>query len=157
MRIFKTGSRPSPGIWYYIWDGKQWELMVWKTHESSMSGHSEIWEAIIAPSLAQKLGLSPDKARLLAEVPYCMPRGRVDATGSPEKVLAGEYDWRLYHGGDFPSGLDQQSEERKLISAFDLTGPFIRGMARLELASHEAMSSHDRQKFQEITGLVVPY
>ena len=156
MLIIKTSSRPAPGLWYYVWDGEKWELMVWKAHESSMSGHAEIWESVIAPSLAGKLGLPPSKARQLAEIPYCVPRGRVDATGTPDKVLAGEYDWRLYHGNDFPAGLGREAEERKLISAFDLTGPLIRGLAKFEVAPHEMMLPQHRQKFQELTGLSIP-
>jgi len=156
MRIIKTSSRPSSGIWYYVWDGSKWELIVWKTHEA-FSGHPEAWEAEIAPNLAKKLGLDARKARELAEISYCMPRGRVDATGTSEQIAANDYDWRLYHGGDIPSVLNKETEERKMISAFDLSGPFIRGKAKFEVVPHETMFPAHRAKFEELTGLKVPY
>jgi len=171
MKIVKVGSRPSSGIWYYVWDGGAWELMVWKTHEA-FSGHPEAWEAAIAPELAKKLGLDARKARELAEIPYCMPRGRavmwcsldrdvilfnIDAAGTPELLANYDYDWRLYHGGDFPSGLNREAEERRLVSAFDLTGPLIRGKAKFEVVPHEAMLPAHRAKFEELTGLKVPW
>lgn len=156
MKIIKTSSRPSSGIWYYIWNGDKWELMVWKTHEA-FSGYPEAWEGAIAPALAQKLGLDSRKSRQLAEIPYCMPRGRVDATGLPEQPFSSDYDWRLYHGGDFPSGLDKEAEERKLVSAFDLTGPFVCGKAKFEIVPHEKMLADHQAKFEQITGLKVPY
>jgi len=156
MHIVKVGARPSAGIWYYVWDGSRWELLVWKTHKSAYSGHPEIWENEIAPKLAKAFGLGATRARALADIPYCMPRGRVDAASMPE-AGSSDYDWRLYHGGDFPSGLNLESEQRKLVSAFDLTGPFIRGKAKFEKASHEMMASADKAKFKELTGNDVPY
>jgi len=156
MRITKVSSRPSSGIWYYVWDGSTWELMVWKTHEA-FSGHPEAWESAIAPELARKLGLDARKTSELCEIPYCMPRGRVDATGTSEQILSNDYDWRLYHGGDIPSGLNKEAEERKLVSAFDLTGPLLHGKAKFEVVSHETMLPAHRAKFEELTGLKVPY
>jgi hypothetical protein len=145
-------ARPSAGIWYYVFD-KNWGLNAWRANEAPYTGHPEVWKYIIVPKMAQKLGFSPSVAEKIGELPYCMPRGRVDAT-----LADGEnYKWVLYHGNDFPSGVSVEAERRKLVSYFNLTGPFIRGEVSFQEVPHEKMMDDQKEAFRVLTGINVPY
>ena len=146
-------ARPSAGVWYYVFDGVAWGLRCWRANEAPYTGHPEVWEHVIVPELAMLLGLDGFKAALVGQLPYCMPRGRVDATLDED----GSYNWVLYHGGDFPGTLDLESERRKLVSYFNLTGPFLNGKAKFAEVGHEKMLEQEKAKFREATGISVPY
>jgi len=146
-------ARPSAGIWYYVFDGA-WKLLMWRSNEAPYTGHPEVWEHIIAPRLAKTLGLDKPKAQMIGQLPYCMPRGRVDAS---EVEANGGYKWAFYHGNDFPSPLDVEAEKRKLVSYFNLTSPFINKKVSFVEADHERMIAQEQAKFKELTGVIVPY
>jgi len=146
-------ARPSAGIWYYVYDGS-WRLLMWRSNEAPYTGHPEVWEHIIAPTLSKKLNLDGSRAKEIGQLPYCMPRGRVDAS---EQLDDGTYKWAFYHGNDFPSSFNIESEKRKLVSYFNLTGPLINGKVSFLEVGHEKMMDTEKAKFKEITGVDVPY
>jgi len=155
--ILKEDASPKVGIWYYLWLKPNWKLVMLpsKIDEKTIP-HVKAWFLSFVEDLAEHYKLSEVQKTRLKDVPWCMPRGRVDylnlATGKP--LLEGNFN--IYHGGDFPSNLSQEGEIKKIISEFDLTSLHLQGRVQVVQNEHEKMDPQHQKEAQAILG-PIPY
>jgi hypothetical protein len=78
-----------------------------------------------------------------------MPRGRVieDPIGY----------FTIFHGNDFPSKYTLDSQIKKIVSAFDLSAPYMLKKVNIEYTSHETMDKSEMETLEDILGIEVPY
>ncbi|MDP1712921.1 MAG: hypothetical protein Q8K86_10755 [Candidatus Nanopelagicaceae bacterium] len=116
-RVLKENRRPKIGIWYYLPKKTGgWRLWIYSTSDPSQNlSHYEAWQ-VLAEDLAKEFGVL-SLLEELQELPYGIPRGRVDTT---DDLVGGapKGKWFVLHGGDFP--LPADGELKKIVSEFDL-------------------------------------
>ena len=150
---FCEDERPKTGIWYYLWKKPNWKL--WTFPRGSLY-HYEAWQTL-AEELGSYYHLTEEQIEQLKELPYGLPRGRVDTSDSALELgiipsETGKYF--LLHGDDFP--FDKESEIRKIISLFNLTNFAVRGQVSEKVVEHETMLPKQVEEIQKILG-PIPY
>ena len=161
VEVIKENKEPTEGIWYYLYLKPKWVRLIITNQEYGSYGHPQFWEKYIVPKLIQHYKLDDSQIDKLNELPYSMPRGRVTFTGKDtgiHAIVGGEEEqpntWHLDHGNDFP--LDKESEERRLISGFNLTGPANSNKVKFRRVNHETMLPAQQARLTAIIG-EVPY
>ena len=150
----KEDSSPKIGIWYYLWFKPNWKLWTMPMKENKDWSHGEVWSASLCEDLGNHYRLSPSDRDRLRNLPYGLPRGRVDVRELIQGRPAG--GWHVYHGDDFPSGLFKESELKKIIGLFDLTRLALQDQVKIVVVEHEKMSKSDKEEIQKILG-PIPY
>ncbi|MGD0088561.1 MAG: hypothetical protein ABSE73_01450 [Planctomycetota bacterium] len=146
MAARKRNPLPLGGIWYYLWLRPTWHLC-FVTDERVQ--HMTYWPRVVVPKLQEHYNLSPVEVRSLFVLYAAMPRGRIVSQ------LYGK-EWILAHGGDFPHGLDPDSEIDRLIKQFNLRGQRTTGKLEIVVHEHEMMIPRHKRAIQKIIGKV-PY
>ncbi|MDP1712451.1 MAG: hypothetical protein Q8K86_08340 [Candidatus Nanopelagicaceae bacterium] len=155
--VLKEDASPKIGIWYYLWLKPSWrvQMLPVKIDEKAVP-HMKAWSLSLVEDLAEYYGLLREQKEKLQELPWCMPRGRVDylnlATGKP--LLEGKFV--VYHGNDFPTKFSQEGEIKKIISEFDLTSLHLQDRVQVIQHEHERMNPQHQKEAQEILG-PIPY
>lgn len=148
--------RPSPGIWYYIYLAPEWKRLAFRYIEyPKVPDHPTAWQEYVVPALTTHYKLTPEQARQLEDLPYAMPRGRVDLTANqPNDPISNK--WLMSFGNDFPAGLDVETEKGRLINDFNLANFACRDMVIFTVHEHEKMTLKHKDAIQKIIG-PVPY
>jgi hypothetical protein len=156
VTVLKEDARPSSGIWYYVWLAPKWERVIVKHSEFGPYGHPKFWENYIADKIVKHYKLKLSDLAVVKELCYSMPRGRVDYVPKSDVELVGEKPdtWYMDFGGDIPG--DVESEQRHLISGFNLTGFAIRNKVEFRVVPHEKMLETHKDAMQKLIG-DVPY
>ncbi len=149
------------GIWYYVYLDPDWTLLTFRTDDHGEGvDHLGVWGTHIVTLLKAHYKLDDRTAGRIRETAYGMPRGRVDRI-EPDIHKVGERpgDWMFYHGEDFPTGLTEESEHRKLISAFGLSRLAAKApdKIRFEPSKHERMVPEEKALLQKLLNLNIPY
>ena len=118
--------------------------------------HMKAWFLSLVEDLVEHYKLSEEQKVKLQEIPWCMPRGRVDCLNLTSGKPLTEGRFIVYHGGDFPSSFSQDGEIKKIISEFDLTSLHLQGRVQITQIEHEKMDPAHQQAAQEILG-PIPY
>jgi len=147
-KIRTADSKPTAGIWYYVYLG-EWKLVCFPNSQYPSYSHMDVWQNYIAPQI--KEFYSKD-SEAINQLMYSMPRGRVDFddTLNPPRFY-------LLYGNDIPSGLDAESEKAKIVSEFNLSGLMARGLAEFQIVGHEMMIDKHKNTLQNILGMPIPY
>jgi hypothetical protein len=138
-------TRPSEGIWYYVYLKPIWKLYVFKATEYGDMTHVDAWSKYLADIVAKHYKVNPDKvigAESLRTAYLCMPRGRVfqDQKGK----------WIFNHGNDFPVPI---KKAKKLLPAeFELTKQALQKMVEFRFEDHEVQDPHDVHIFKTLVG-----
>lgn len=146
------------GIWYYVYLEPDWRLETWRADEHGEDvDHLGVWRTYLVPVLKDHYKLDDRAAERLKGLAYGVPRGRLDQTESEVRGRPG--DWVFYHGQDFPSGLTEESERRKLMSAFGLSRLAAKApdKIRFELSKHEQMVPEEKDQLGKILKVAIPY
>jgi hypothetical protein len=146
--------KPITGIWYYIYLEPKWQLYIYKADEYQNISHLEAWIKYIVPKLKEFYGL--DKKDILEDAYRGFPRGRVDLNTSPE-IIDPSNKFMIFHGDDFPSGLNRITEEGKILNGFNLAGLIARGLAKFEFAEHETMDPGHKEVVENVISTKIPY
>jgi len=143
------------GIWYYVYLKPTWVLRVFPRKIGSPNlPHMKAWTLMVVEEIARHYHLSEEQKKELADLPWCMPRGRVDDvdldTGKP---LNG--DFAVYHGNDFPVGT-KDGEIKRIIGRLNLSPLVFQYRVLLVEHKHEKMDEEHKKKAQAILG-PIPY
>lgn len=139
---------PVGGIWYYVWLKPKWELVILHGEDRL---HLDMWFDHVIPVLKKKYKLTSKQVAWLGDLPYSLPRGRVT-----EITERGESAFMVRHGHDFPSGLREASELKKIMAYFGLTNRVILGHVETIVDPHETMVAEEQAVLQGMIG-PVPY
>ena len=152
--VLSENTRPSEGIWYYIYLKPEWGFLHWKfTEYPTAYDHPKVWVDYVLPVLVKHYKLTDDQTDKLKPLYYSMPRGRINHLAFlPGHSSSGR--WVVAHGRDFP--LDEDSELKNIVNAFNLSGLVLWKMVDFEVADHEKMSKRHMEDIQKIIG-PVPY
>ncbi len=135
---------PVGGIWYYVFLRPRWELIILHGEQHL---HTDMWKRHIVPLLRKKYKFSRDEVSLANDLPYSMPRGRVT-----EVIEGGESVFIVRHGKDFPVGLRQESELKKIVAEFGLTNRSILGQVEFIYDPHETTVEEERVDMKNLIG-----
>lgn len=135
----KEAGKPMAGPWYLVYLAPNWVVRNYPedSNEIDSLDHVDYWAAL-APDVAKHYGIKDVQS--VADLPYCMPRGRVVFRKMPD----GRSEWTFYHGRDFNY---DDAFKRQLISAYDLYRQAQAGLVRFEPDPHENMSGYEHQRF----------
>ncbi len=109
--------------------------------------HFEYWKKTVVPMLMDWYKLNERKRRKLSELLASMPRGR---------VLLDEGRYGIYHGDDFPKGLSQEVEIKKIVSGFGLSRYLILKRVDVKFEPHECMDKKQQTALRKLIGKI-PY
>lgn len=162
IEVINEDVRPSQGMWYYLYLKPKWVRVIIKSREYGHYQHVDFWDKYIVHKLIDYYALSREELNFLSDLSYSMPRGRVSYSGRSlsDIEIVGmqelEDTWYMDYGNDIPSPLNPESEKRKLISGFNLTGPANNDKVVFRKVPHEMMIPEEQKKMQELIGHV-PY
>jgi len=148
--LLKEDRKPKTGIWYYLWLKPKWKLWTY-TYEDKHPSHLEAWQ-ILAEDIANHYNLSDEKLEELKEVPYGLPRGRVDNNIPDFPTFFTSNKWYILHGDDFP--LSKAGEIKRIVSIFNLV--YVVNDVEVKVIGHEMMDPKHQERIQEILG-PIPY
>jgi len=155
LKQITEARRPITGIWYYIYFEPDWRLEAYKADEYKNISHFEAWMHYIVPKLVTFYGLDGLEAKKLEDAYRGFPRGRVDLNTSPDLIdPSGKF--MIFHGNDFPSGLNKTTEEGRILNHFNLAGLMARGVVEFKFSEHETM---DKDHVSVVRSVVdeIPY
>jgi len=162
-KVLGEDVRPSSGIWYYVWFNPKWKRVIVRYTDYGPYGHPEFWEEYIASKIVEHYKLDRFKLDQVADLCYSMPRGRVERVpeaGAGKITFTMENEkpgvWYMDYGGDIPSGLNAEAEQRRLISEFNLSGFANRELVEFRVVGHEKMLAEHKEKMQKLIG-DIPY
>ena len=148
--LIKEDTRPSEGIWYYVWLKPKWVLYAFKATEFGDMTHLDVWSSSLADVMAKHYKINPDQiindVDSLRNAHCCMPRGRV--WKNPEGK------WIFGHGNDFP--IDTAKAMKVLPASFELTKEILNKNVTFRFEEHETMEKEDMLIVQALIGKV-PY
>ncbi|MDP1712424.1 MAG: hypothetical protein Q8K86_08205 [Candidatus Nanopelagicaceae bacterium] len=153
--VMSEDAAPRIGIWYYLWLKPEWVL---KAMPVKIGGpgiqHYKVW-SVLAEEAAKHFNLNDEQLRVVARLPYSMPRGRVDYRDL--KTGAAQRRFILYHGNDFPSTLDVAAETRRIIGEFNLTSQLLNHQnVGPQFDEHETMLIKQQEELRKVLG-DIPY
>jgi hypothetical protein len=153
-KVMQEDARPSPGIWYYLWLKPEWKRIIVRYTDYGPYGHPEFWEEYIAHEILSFYKIEKSKLDQVADLCYSMPRGRVERMPDTGIMMANEKPgvWYMDYGGDIPSSLNAEAEQRRLISEFNLSGFANRDMVEFRVVNHEKMLGEHKEKLQKLIG-----
>jgi len=141
-------TRPSGGIWYFLWLKPHWILEAYKETEYGEMTHATLWEKYLADTIGKHYKADPDEIFGLDSIRNAytgMPRGRVLMQGGI---------WMFYHGNDFPISYGKAT--KLLPSAFELNRHAVLGKVKFEYDDHETMQPEDQETLRQVIGNI-PY
>jgi len=143
----KEDTRPSEGIWWYVWLKPRWRIEAFKVTEYGELNHSDVWPKYVAPMIAAhyKVPIGSEVYNSLAEVYASMPRGRVEERDGR---------WVFNYGDDFP--VDPKKAQMQLPGEFELYRHLLAGKVVFRVSEHEGMIEDDKDIIQRIIGKI-PY
>lgn len=148
--MLKEDTRPSEGMWYFIWLKPRWELRVFKETEYGNLTHQDCWYKYLAPVMGKHYKIDVKKVvnnvDSLENAYSCMPRGRV--------YIAQDGKYTFGHGNDFP--IDVKKAQMMLIAQFELTKLALMGKTKFKFDEHEQMIESDQEVAQTLIGKI-PY
>jgi len=144
-KSLKTAGAWMQGPWYYVYLKPNWVLKTAGVAGEEMSiDHPDYWVTLVDTVIAPFYKINdPMKIKALKNMPYCMPRGRVQYM----RKMGGPRLWNAYHGRDFAYTMD---EKKKIAAQFNLLPQLYEGMLRFVPDLHEAMLPADFQRFQTL-------
>jgi len=152
MKKAKNLSKPSEGIWFWVWLKPRWELVVYTAAEYKEFDeltHESVWGMYTAGKVASHYHIDEDDHEI-RNAYAGMPRGRVAHVGKK---------WVFYHGDDIPAVLLNVSKaaiQQEIISRFNLTKQALAGQVEFKFDEHETMQEDDRAIVKKYIG-DVPY
>ena len=147
--MIKEDTRPSEGMWYFVWLKPRWELRVFKETEYGNLTHQDAWYKYLAPIIGKHYKVDINKVvgtDSLKNAYACMPRGRV--------YVSEDGKYTFGNGDDFP--INPKKAQIMLISQFELTKLALMGKTKWKYDEHERMIETDQAVVQALIGKV-PY
>jgi hypothetical protein len=145
----KNLSKPSEGVWYWVWLKPRWELVSYQSNEYKEFGdltHEDVWMHYVSGKIASHYGIAEDDHEI-RNAYTGMPRGRVTHVGKK---------WVFYHGDDIPAvllrGVSKDEIHQEIVSRFNLTKQALAGNVEFRFDEHETMQDDDIEIVKRIIG-----
>lgn len=142
-KVLKEDTKPSGGIWWYLWLKPKWVFISFKESEYGEITHADVWSKYVVEKVAKHYKVNPDKVvgfESLRNTYTCFPRGRVWAKG--DKFV-------ISHGNDSPVSLAKL--KNTVISEFNLVGFELNKRLVVTFDEHEQMLQEDMEVFTALT------
>lgn len=144
----KTAGAPKQGPYYWLFSPtkKRWYLETMpREGDLDTVDHPTMWK-YISQDLANEYRLDPYKARTLQNLPYSMPRGRVQVVPNRRS----RKNWVVYYGNDFPM---TDAMKKQILNDFDLSEQWQAGLVRFLPDEHEVTIQQDLDRFKNLISL----
>jgi hypothetical protein len=149
-KMLQMDTRPSEGLWYFVWLKPMWQLMIFKATEYGELSHLDAWSKFVADKVAKHYKINPDDVvngvDSLRNSYLCMPRGRVSLNPAG--------DWIFVHGDDFP--ICREKAMMLLPSRFSLMKQLLLKKVKFKFDEHEVMDKLDQRVAKALIGKI-PY
>jgi hypothetical protein len=141
-----ASGKPAEGIWYYIWLKPNWKFFSVQNGERM---HCEMWERFVKHEIKDHYKLNDEDVDKIEDVLCSMPRGRCNFVNDR---------FELYHGDDFPSGKNAETEKTKIMGWFNLTALYFhdRDKVKFVFDPHYKMSQEEKDIVESVLG-PIPY
>ena len=160
--LLREDTRPSEGIWYFVFVKGVWQLEFYKATEYGDITHDEVWRKYICMLLADNYKINPDERLTVDAVPSHVKKiepGKTDWTDTVRNSYRGMPRGRVtlidgiyvcYHGNDSP--LPGNKAETLVPAKFELTKLIFMKKVKWEFDDHETMLPTDRAIVEKAIG-----